>query len=121
VATDPGSLLLLDDENGWETVEDLSRPPGEWGLKGDGDKLLAVQAAGAEMDVLKVKRKGGKKEGGRHTARAAPIAPPLPHTVLTQIHLSPPPPLPPHKHTAAGPGWQCGGRGGAGGVAGEAG
>lgn len=58
-ATDPGSLLLLDDENGAETVEDLSRPPSAKALAGEGEgtssRLLAVMAAGAEMEVLKVR------------------------------------------------------------------
>lgn len=52
--TDPGSLLLLDDENGVETWEDLSRPP-QAEERGDRERgLLAVQAAGAEMEVLRV-------------------------------------------------------------------
>lgn len=53
-STDPGSLLLLDDENGRETMEDLSKPPSS-AAAGKGSKLLAVMAAGAEMEVLKVR------------------------------------------------------------------
>lgn len=53
-STDPGSLLLLDDENGRETMEDLSKPPSS-AAAGEGSKLLAVMAAGAEMEVLKVR------------------------------------------------------------------